>query len=185
MDLNTALLELPKVSKEAALIIAKGIYSGHHLDLITDFIQGRITPHEVRREWHKMFYTGVLLMDAKDDSLTVINRLELMAFILNRLGFNGSEIEEHMKGEYDTAELVKALSFLTNDIVKKDGLKVRSQEERAGIVDKLNAHHENVENVVQEDIFGGGASIESPEVEVEKKEVEVVESTDTEDDLFF
>ena len=163
MNLNIALAELPKLSREAATLFVKSVYSGHHQDVLLDFVEGRLSVDQVKSEWFRVIFTGNLLRDVKDDTLTVVNRLELVAFIIRKLGFTGKELENDLRPDYSKAELVKALSVLVNDLNKKDNLKVRSEEGRGIIEEKLNAYFKELEE--SEDLFSTSVSEDSSEKE--------------------
>ena len=164
MELNTALVELPKLSREAAVAVIKSIYSGHHQELLLDFVQGQIKADIVARDWNKAFYTGDLLSDVKEDSLTVVNRLELLAFCLYQVGFRGTDLLGQLKDDYPLEEVLKAIALLMTDLNKKDKLRVRANTERSGIASKLEAYFATPEDT--SDIFGNAEA----KSDVEKEE---------------
>ena len=138
LPLPQILANLSNLDSDFATAIITQHFKGLQEALLLKYVQGEITAEEISVEWRSVPYSGILPLDAKIPSLSLLDRLTLLAITLKQLGIT----TDHLGFLYETPApdihtLVGTLTLLVSDLVNKDHLKIKRKDTQLALIEYL------------------------------------------------
>lgn len=168
LPLSVLLSNLSNLTVDFATTIISNSFEGIRKSLLLRFLHEEITEKDVERQWDSIPFSGNLAKDVKIPELSVIDRLALLTFTLNKLKtiklVDESVVstyyttlkdlnEVFLEDEYELKTLVSTLTTLLNDLVNKNSLKIKRKDaQELLILSLLSQEVEEIEEVEEVEV---------------------------------
>lgn len=159
---------LTKLDLPFAKVFVANTFKGNQQKYLNQFLDDQLTRDGVIQLWDEVNYTGEIAKDVLIEELTTVDRLKLLAFILNKLGVNPTSLEEVFIGKVEPEEYVKALALLLNSLVNTDKIRVRNKESQEELIAKLKVKKEPV--IIQDCLIPHAPTKNAPTIDEETEE---------------
>lgn len=128
---------LSKCDYDFALSVILTNFKGSQKDLLVKFLNSEISVDYLKKRWGQVNITGTINEDAKNEDLTILDRLKLISIILDKLNLKNTYSEVYKKAHNTPDDYARSLALLIHDLQNKDRLRVRNKEIWVGLLDKI------------------------------------------------
>jgi hypothetical protein len=159
---------LTKLDLTFARVFVENTFKGNQKKYLNQFLDDQLTREGVIQLWDEVNWTGEIVKDVLIEELSTVDRLKLLAFILNKLGVNSTSLEEVYINKIEPEEAVKALALLLNSLMNTDKIRVRNKESQEELVAKLKVKKEPI--IIQDCLIPHAPTNTTTKVEEEDDE---------------